>query len=100
MKLTGVGGVICAAHTTPEGGMHGHTYEVVAWFRHGHAAEALQQHLAVALAPLDHGVLPDGIRWGEELAEYIGKALPGCIAVDVNRQPERFFARWEREVAA
>jgi len=94
MKLTGVGGVLSCAHTTPEGGLHGHTYEVVAWFRHGYDAEALRRHLQTALDPLDHKVLPDPIRWAEELAEHIGRALPGCITVDVKRPGERLFAKW------
>jgi hypothetical protein len=100
MKLTGVGGVLSCAHTTPDGGLHGHSYEVVAWFRHGHDAEALRRHLQVILDGLDHKVLPDPIRWAEELAEAIGTALPGCIAVDVNRPAERLFAKWTNEGAA
>jgi hypothetical protein len=94
MKRTGIGGVISAAHTTPDGGIHGHSYEIVAWFRHGHDAEALRRHLQVVLDKLDHRQLPDEIRWGEELAEHIGKALPGCIEVEVNRPAERIYANW------
>lgn len=93
MKLTGVGGILCCAHTTPEGGLHGHTYEVVAWYHHGHDAVALRRHLDAVLAKFDHAMLPDEIRWGEDLAEHIHKELPGCIAVDVNRHAERIYAK-------
>lgn len=96
-KISGVGGVISVAHTCPEGNLHGHTYEITVWYRHGHDARSLKRHLDVVLRRLDHSVLPDEIRWGEELAEHIAKQLPGCIAVDAFRPLERIYARWEAE---
>ena len=95
MKFTGVGGVLSCAHTTPSGGVHGHSYKVKVWFRHGYDAEELRRHLQVVLDQLDHRRLPDSIRWGEELAEHIGLALPGCIKVKISRPAERLYAKWK-----
>lgn len=93
-KLTGVGGVFCAAHRTPEGALHGHSYEVTVWFRHGHDARMLQRHLASVIADLDHGELPEHLTWGEQLAEHFATSLPGAVQVDVSRPLERIYARW------
>lgn len=93
-KLTGVGGILSVGHTSPEGTAHGHSYEVVVWYRHGHDARILQTHLQTVLGKLDHTVLPDELRTGERLAEQIAGDLPGCIEVEVNRPLERLYARW------
>lgn len=94
-KLSGVGGVLSVGHNSPEGSQHGHSYEVIAWYRFGHDARALRRQLDGALSELCHTVLPDEISLGENLAEHIAKQLPGCVAVEVNRPLERFYARWE-----
>jgi 6-pyruvoyl-tetrahydropterin synthase len=93
-KYSGVGGVLSVGHTGPEGVAHGHSYEVVAWYRHGHDARLLQSYLKVVLDKLDHTVLPDELRLGENIAEHIGTQLPGCVEVEVNRPLERIYARW------
>ena len=93
-KLSGVGGVLSVGHNSPEGAAHGHTYEVIAWYRFGHDARALRRQLDSALSQLDHTVLPDEIALAENLAEHIAKQLPGCIEVEVNRPLERFYARY------
>jgi hypothetical protein len=95
-KLSGVGGHLSCGHTSPEGVAHGHSYEVVAWYRFGSDARILQLHLDTVLKRLDHTVLPDELRFAENLAEHIAGQLPGCIAVDVNRPLERFYARCEK----
>lgn len=95
-KLSGVSGVLSVGHNSPEGVAHGHSYEVTVWYRHGHDARLLKNYLAVVLDKLDHTVLPDELRLGENLAEHVGESLPGCIAVDVRRPLERIYARWEK----
>jgi hypothetical protein len=93
-KLSGVGGHISVGHNSPEGVAHGHSYEVIVWYRHGYDARHLQEHLNVALRRLDHTVLPDGLRLAENLAEHLAGQLPGCVKVEVNRPLERLYAQW------
>ena len=98
MKLTGVGCVFSAAHHTPEGGqLHGHSYEVVAWFLAGEDARILQSRLIAAVRPLDHSLLPPELASGEALAEHIGRGLEGCVEVEIRRPLERIYARWRAE---
>ena len=94
--LTGVGACLSAAHRSPDGVVHGHTWEIVAWWFAIEDATKLQSRLVECLAQWDHGMLPDALAWGESLATIIGREL-NCYAVDVSRPSERIFARWERE---
>lgn len=73
--------------------MHGHSYEVTAWFP---AADArpLQAELNRVLKFFDHDELLDELAWGEGLAEEVGNLLPGCIEVEISRPLERIYARW------
>lgn len=92
--LTGVGGIVSAAHRARDGRLHGHTWEILAWFPAGRNAVDLKAALDSVLAAWDHGELPDALAWGEDLASAIGGALAGCVQVDVARPAERIFARW------
>ena len=95
MRLTGVVCVFSAAHHPPEGGaVHGHSYEVVAWFEAGEDARDLQQALTAAVEKLDHTLLPPELASGEAMAEHIGRSLDGCVEVEVRRPLERIYARW------
>ena len=94
MKSTGVGGIFSASHHTPEGVLHGHSYEVWAWFPAGRDARELQEQLGAVLDELDHQHLDDELAWGEALAEHIAARLPGCTEVEVRRPLERIGARW------
>jgi 6-pyruvoyl-tetrahydropterin synthase len=96
MKLTGVGGVFSASHHSPEGVLHGHSYEVWAWFPLADARD-LQRQLNAVLASLDHSHLDDELAWGEALAEHIAGQLPECLEVEVRRPLERIGARWISE---
>lgn len=94
MTLTGVGCVFSAAHQPPEGGeLHGHSYQVTAWFAAGEDARVLQARLSGIVAELDHKVLAPELGSGEAIAEQIGKRL-GCVEVEVARPLERIYARW------
>jgi hypothetical protein len=95
-KLSGVGFVLSVGHNSPEGVPHGHSYDVTVWYRCGHDARALQRQAETVRQQLDDRMLPDELRFGEDLAEHIGNQLPGCVAVDVSRPLERIYARWER----
>lgn len=94
MKLTKVRAVLCAAHRDATGQIHGHTWTIWACWPSGDDALALQMDLTEALAPFDHGVLPDHLARGEDLAEAIGLALTGCISVAALRDPEGFAGEW------
>ena len=93
VTLTGVGGVFSASHMSPEGVLHGHSYEVWAWFAQNDA-RVLHQKLRAVLQRLDHTHLPDELAWGEALAAHIAAQLPGCREVEVRRPLERIGARW------
>jgi len=95
-KLTGVGFVLSVGHNSPEGVSHGHSYDVTVWYRFGYDARALQRQVETVRVQLDHTHLPDELQFAENLGEHIGKQLPACVAVDVNRPLERLYARWER----
>jgi hypothetical protein len=93
MRLTGVGGIFSASHHSPEGVLHGHSYEVWAWFPQADA-RSLQQQLESVLACLDHTHLDTELAWGEALAEHVASRLPSCVEVEVRRPLERIGARW------
>lgn len=100
ITTTGVGGFFCAAHADKDTGvLHGHTWEVTAWFRSHcpHDAVALQGKLNDALAVLDHSVLPDELAWGEAIARHILAQFRDCIEVVVSRPAERIYAKAVRK---
>ncbi len=90
--LIGVGAVLSIAHRPKGGGpLHGHTYEVVAWFGDGDAVE-LQQKLKAVLDQIDHTDLGDGLSRAEDIGRWVAEHLTGCRIVDVNRPLERIYA--------
>jgi hypothetical protein len=97
--FTGVSGIISVAHDSPEGARHGHDYEIKAWYRRGSDARDLLGRLDIVLDDLDHNVLPEELRDGERLAQYVGYQLPGCIQVEVKRKTRRggISAKWVKE---
>ena len=98
-RMTGVSGVISAAHYSRDGVLHGHTWQVVVWWQaYGYviSADRRKEMLSEYLRKFDHSVLPEHLAWGEDLAEKIGLDLHAA-AVDVRRPLEGIYARWERE---
>jgi chromosome condensin MukBEF MukE localization factor len=89
LKTTGVGFILSVGHKD-----HGHTYECVAWYRFGSDVRALQRQVEAVRGMFDHQTLEHELCLGENLAAEIGRQLPGCIQVDVNRPLERIYARW------
>ena len=90
--LTGAGWFFCAAHRDPvRKELHGHSYEVMAWWplREGHDACFLQDLLKQALVGIDHTTLPDEFTRAEDIARLIGSKLPGAIRIDISRPIER-----------
>lgn len=97
--LTGVGGFFCAAHSDlARGVVHGHTWEVTAWFTGRPNAAHRQEQLGFILRKIDHTELGVELSWGEDIAAYIARQFydPACVQVDVSRPLERLYARWER----
>lgn len=91
---TGVSGTISAAHESLDGTLHGHTWEVKAWWTDGRDALAAKATLANCLSSFDHTLLPAELARGEALAEAVLVYL-GCKAVDISRPLEGIFARAE-----
>lgn len=92
--LTGVGSYFCAAHRDKlTGKLHGHTWDIVAWFISDKNAVSLQSDLKGFLERFDHSVLDDDCSWGEELAKTILCSLENCCEVEVRRESERIYAK-------
>lgn len=99
MTLTGVGGILSCAHEPVNadvfgGEVHGHSYEIVAWFEGGGDARVYQAALTTLLKQWDHKTLPPEIQTGEAIARAVG-LLANCVEVEVRRPLERIYARWE-----
>jgi len=94
--LTGVSGHFSAAHKSPEGQWHGHTWYVKAWFRNKHRLDArvMQAALNTMLARYDHSELPEHLAWGEDIAREIA-TLVNCVEVEVSRPAEGVYANWK-----
>jgi 6-pyruvoyl-tetrahydropterin synthase len=97
MILTGVGAIFCAAHrgTGERDVVHGHSYEVTAWFAYdGQDAERLQDKLSAFLkSHFDHTTLRD------PRAEDVARAVLQCLRaerVEVRRPLERLYAEVSR----
>lgn len=96
---TGVGAILCIAHRARTGGdLHGHSYEVVAWFSEpGGDALHLQRLLRDCLDVLDHKIANPGRSTGEEIAVWVKKNFISggfdCVQVEVRRPLERIYAR-------
>lgn len=92
MILTGAGAILQVAHTGPDGRMHGHTYEVIAWWEGEPCVVEMQQKLQAWLSKFDHQCLPLRMTRAEQIASQCKMAL-GCAQVDVNRPLERLYAK-------
>jgi hypothetical protein len=94
VKETGVGASFCASHYSPEGQLHGHSYGVKAWFVYAGDARSRKEELNRVLTKMDHSLLPDDLRWGEDIAEHVGLSLLGCTRVEIDRDKEGFYGAW------
>ena len=70
-----------------EGVLHGHSYEVWAWFLQADARD-LQRRLDDVLANLDHTHLDDELAWGEALAEQTDLLVEAIDVVVRDLLPE------------
>jgi 6-pyruvoyl-tetrahydropterin synthase len=94
--LTGVGATFCASHhDLLSQQMHGHSYEVEAWFAFPEPrdARAPQEALKALLRVWDHTVLEPELASAEAIAAAILQLLPHCVDVRVSRPLERLYAR-------
>ena len=89
--MTGVSAVFSAAHKSRDGVLHGHTWQVTAWWRDTPDAVQRQKDLQAYLSVFDHTLLADGVAWGEDLARAITHGM-GCCKVEVSRPLEGIFA--------
>ena len=94
---TTVGAILCAAHRSRDGRLHGHTWRVWVTFPClGGPLDAttLKATLERFLSDMgDHGVLPDRLAWGEAIAEDVGRGLVADY-VRVERPDEMIVAEW------
>jgi 6-pyruvoyl-tetrahydropterin synthase len=93
--LTGVSAVLSAAHRDRDGNLHGHTWQVTAWWDDEPDAVQKQKDLKEYLTIFDHHILADNVAWGE----YLGKTIligMDCVRVDVSRPLEGIYALVER----
>lgn len=93
--LTGAGAVLCAAHRDRTGNMHGHTWEVTAWWTGKPDALQKQAELNSYLSFFDHSILADSVTLAEDLSRRIAEDL-GCERVDIRRPLERLYAIAEK----
>lgn len=94
MKLkstTGVGSFFCAAHRDVDGNLHGHTWEVTAWWDGMPNAVEKQELLNRTLKDFDHTIIPDEMAWGECMAQIFIKML-GCRKIEISRPLEKIYA--------
>lgn len=91
VAFTGASAVVSAAHRDVNGNLHGHTWEVTAWWAEGKDGVKLQQELEHYLKIFDHTVLGENVAWGEALAKSILVGL-NCKRVEVRRPLERLYA--------
>ena len=97
-SLSGVGSFFCAAHRDKETGqLHGHTWDVVAWFKTSRNAVELKAELQDVLKAFDHKELSFDLSWGEAIATEIIRSLNECVEVEVRRESERIYAKVTRK---
>lgn len=89
--LTGVRAIVCAAHRSREGNLHGHTWTVRAWWTGRPCALECQAELNKYLSIFDHQELGPEHAWGEALAQSILLGLQ-CERVEVSREAEGIYA--------
>lgn len=93
VRQIGVGFLLSSAHADAvTGTVHGHTYEVVAWFAAGPDAVKLRAGCERLCADLDHTVLPAELAWAEAIAEEV-KRRTNALEVEIRRPLERLYAR-------
>lgn len=93
--MTGVGGIICAAHKDRTGRLHGHTWEITAWWSGSPDAVAKQALLDVALAQYDHTQLDEDMSWAEQFGMMLLCVLE-CDRIEIARPLERIYAVVEK----
>lgn len=89
--FTGTSAVVSAAHRDTDGNLHGHTWEITAWWPEGEDSVTLKQKLEQYLEIFDHTVLGDDVAWGEAIAKAVLIGLK-CSRVEVRRPLERLYA--------
>lgn len=92
--MIGVRARFSAAHRDPlqsAAPVHGHSFEVVAWFISGDAV-ALQRRTERAVSVLDHRLLPVALSRSEAIGAMLMREL-GAAGAEVNRPVEGIFVK-------
>lgn len=100
MIEAGVTSHFSAAHRSPEGEMHGHSFQVTAWFTNDDRRDirCMKAALDTMVSQWDHKELSADLSWGEDIARAVG-TLANCVEVLVSRPLEGFHARWRDDEA-
>lgn len=93
--MTGVGGIICAAHKDKAGKLHGHTWEITAWWKGSPDAVGKQALLNSALMEFDHTQLDDDLSWAEQFGMILLCTLQ-CERIEISRPLEKIYAIIEK----
>ena len=89
--LTGAGAVLSAAHRDRSGRLHGHSWEVTAWWTGRPDVVAKQAELNSYISFFNHSLLANSVSLAEDLALRIMDDLK-CERVDISRPLERIYA--------
>ena len=92
--LTGAKAFICSAHKNKAGQIHGHTWEVIAWWTGSPCAVMKQKELKKYLESFDHTLLTGPVGNGEFFAKMVLEYLL-CEKVEVIRSIEGLYASVE-----
>lgn len=95
--FSGVGCIFSASHfDNVRRELHGHTYEVTAWFAYDEPRDAvvLQERLRATVdGLLDHKTLPPELSRAEDMGKALMGLMDGCVGVDIARPLERIFVK-------
>ena len=94
--LTGASAIVAAAHHSKDGRLHGHTWQITAWWTGTPDAVEMQSVLRNYLSRFDHGLLPNELAWAEAFGAQILTDL-GCVKVEIARPLEGIFAAVEAQ---
>lgn len=94
MMRVGIRATISAAHRGEDGALHGHSWEIRAWFEEGRDALELRAEVFAAVSLFDHQELLYELSTSEGLIRAIAEQLPEAVEIEALRPVEGIFVRW------